>query len=401
MVKEDETKKEKLNRLIIIGNGFDLSLGLKTGYKDFLYDYLKGILKTINDSNQDGWKIHKFKEHVQYENELLEFMIPISNINQLLNFEFKRRKNYEELTEYLFEDDCLIYKFQLLQKFHNNSVNKRWTDIEILYYDSLVKILDEEILGKKILNMRKELEDVESNEIARLIYEFNKQFSILRNELITYLKTIKLPWEEGVKIKLLKRECMSYTSTFFDTLMESKKDQEEINDITIVNFNYTESLKSLLSICSKKEVKEVIHIHGEIEDKESVIFGFGDELDKNYQSIESERSQELFKYIKSPHYFQSMNYKKLNSFINNNRYEVYILGHSCGISDRTLLNEIFENNRCESIRIFYHEKQDGTNNKLETSIEIMKHFKDKIKMREKIKPFTEEDKMRQIKKNEN
>jgi len=74
----------------------------------------------------------------------------------------------------------------------------------------------------------------------------------------------------------------------------------------------------------------------------------------------------------------------------------FILGHSCGISDRTLLNEFFEHEDCKSIRIFYHERKDGTNNKLESSIEIMKHFKDKIKMREKIKTFSKNDKMIQL-----
>ena len=43
----EETKKKKLNRLVILGNGFDLSLGMKTSYKDFLYDYLRNTLVKI------------------------------------------------------------------------------------------------------------------------------------------------------------------------------------------------------------------------------------------------------------------------------------------------------------------------------------------------------------------
>jgi phage FluMu protein Com len=113
--------------------------------------------------------------------------------------------------------------------------------------------------------------------------------------------------------------------------------------------------------------------------------------------LESVRSRELFRYIKSPHYFQTPRYKELNQFINQGEYEVYILGHSCGISDRTLLNEIFENEDCKSIRIFYHEREDLSNNKLDSSIEIMKHFTDKKRMRKIIKDFTDDDKMVQLK----
>jgi hypothetical protein len=35
-----------MNRLVIIGNGFDLAHGLPTSYKDFIDDYWKGIRYT-------------------------------------------------------------------------------------------------------------------------------------------------------------------------------------------------------------------------------------------------------------------------------------------------------------------------------------------------------------------
>jgi len=36
-----------MNRLIIIGNGFDLAHGLKTSYNDFLLSYLKTALLQV------------------------------------------------------------------------------------------------------------------------------------------------------------------------------------------------------------------------------------------------------------------------------------------------------------------------------------------------------------------
>ena len=43
-------------------------------------------------------------------------------------------------------------------------------------------------------------------------------------------------------------------------------------------------------------------------------------------------------------------------------YQVFIMGHSCGNSDRTLLNTLFEHDNCLSIKVFYRQYKDGTDN---------------------------------------
>ncbi len=47
-----------MNRLILIGNGFDLAHGLKTSYADFIDWYwtkrVKGFYTTISDISNDG-----------------------------------------------------------------------------------------------------------------------------------------------------------------------------------------------------------------------------------------------------------------------------------------------------------------------------------------------------------
>ena len=60
------------------------------------------------------------------------------------------------------------------------------------------------------------------------------------------------------------------------------------------------------------------------------------------------------------------------------------MGHSCGLSDRTMLNTIFENPNCISIKVFYHLKEDGTDNYTEMIQNISRHFNKKKLMREKI-----------------
>ena len=51
-------------------------------------------------------------------------------------------------------------------------------------------------------------------------------------------------------------------------------------------------------------------------------------------------------------YFQTSNYHDLVRFIESNIFQVFILGHSCGLSDRTMLNMIFEHDHCKSIKLF-------------------------------------------------
>ena len=36
-----------MNRLVIIGNGFDLAHGLKTSYKDFIKDYINSVINFV------------------------------------------------------------------------------------------------------------------------------------------------------------------------------------------------------------------------------------------------------------------------------------------------------------------------------------------------------------------
>ena len=88
-------------------------------------------------------------------------------------------------------------------------------------------------------------------------------------------------------------------------------------------------------------------------------------------------------------------YNKLESFYGEKWYDkffnVYIMGHSCGISDRILLNSIFEHPKCRNIKIYYHKRDDGTTDYFEKTQEISRHFKPEYKsvMRNRIVPFNE------------
>lgn len=72
-----------------------------------------------------------------------------------------------------------------------------------------------------------------------------------------------------------------------------------------------------------------------------------------------------------------------------------MIGHSCGLSDRTLLREIFEHKRCHKIKLFFYEENDGITDFFEKSVEVMRHFENKNLVRQRVS-FDEKNKMLQL-----
>lgn len=90
------------------------------------------------------------------------------------------------------------------------------------------------------------------------------------------------------------------------------------------------------------------------------------------------------KNIKSIRYLESNNYRKMLQFIEAEPYQVYILGHSCGNSDRTLQNTLFEHKNCVSIKPYYYQKDDGSDNYMEIVQNICRNFTDMKLMRDRV-----------------
>ena len=66
-----------------------------------------------------------------------------------------------------------------------------------------------------------------------------------------------------------------------------------------------------------------------------------------------------------------------------------IMGHSCGNSDRTLLNTIFEHENCVSIKPFYHEWEENgekKNNYLDIVQNIYRNFTNLNLYRDRVVP---------------
>ena len=238
-----------------------------------------------------------------------------------------------------------------------------WVDIENEYYNSL----------KEILELK------QSAKLAA-IQKLNSIMKTLIHELENYMHEQKSNRYENEYLNIFKSNILKDDLSI---LIPTFDEDEPPKNILLLNFNYTNNLKRY----SISENIETNYIHGETNRPDNpIIFGFGDEIDSDYKKLEDERQNEFLDYIKSFGYFKTSNYHNLIRFISSDNYQVYTLGHSCGLSDRTMLNMIFEHDNCKSIKIFYYGTK-GENNYKQLTQEISRHFTNKAKLRERIVSF--------------
>ena len=368
-----------MNRLILIGNGFDLAHGLDTRYNDFILWYLKKCFKqAFKDWNYNDEILHV--ERTQFAAEL--FLAPEDRIADYIDELYKTNGFHSLIYSESYPNKPSPFYIQFKSDFLSLLLSKcnfsTWVSIENEYYSELKSILYDEPRKR-----------------SPKLQALNNSFAYITKQLEEYLNTI---------------QCFSIHPDFGD-ILESPIYNKDIlnpkwegdvqpNDSLILNFNYTNTVenyfKSSRDTLPIERIK-VNYIHGRLQDKNNpIIFGFGDELDADYARMELEKNNGYFEHIKSFGYFKTSNYYNLIRFLDSDEYQIFILGHSCGLSDRTMLNMIFEHENCKSIKIYYYENKEGQNNFTELTQEISRHFKDKAMMRRKIVSIDKSSPMPQV-----
>ncbi|MEO8759634.1 MAG: AbiH family protein [Bacteroidia bacterium] len=347
-----------MNKVIILGNGFDLAHGLKTRYSDFILWYLNKVFTQINSQ-------------FLYQDDLIKLsrqgaIMPIAEFKYINDFIRTYNNEYTPIT--------IEFKHSFFQKLIMSNADFNWVDIESMYYEELKKLY-----SSTSPNTKKELKDL------------NKCFDLIKKELIEHLKQVdNTQWNEDINSHLQK--------TINETIARNKNTLADESRILILNFNYTSTIEMYLKDPKLANLVSINYIHGNLknEEKNPIIFGYGDEMDSHYEKIEQLNDNEFLSNFKSFWYLKTNNYRSLQSFLNsgsilNNSFEVHVMGHSCGLSDRVLLNSIFEHSKCQSIKIYYYEKSKVDNDFFEKTQEISRHFKhsSKGRMRTIIVPFEE------------
>ncbi len=418
-----------MNRIILIGNGFDLAHGLETSYKNFIDNYWLKTFSSIQKANL----FHHFENG---ELEIPSVSMLMKKINSFEDFKNFLTKNYP--------GEKIIIRNKFLMHLSRKRNLKNWVDIENEYYLLLMKainnnsipddvpypiddlnsdfnaikkmlaeylIIEESNLNKRITQNfptiqktigRHIYEPIQINDISEV--KFHELAENEKKQIESNLNNPNLnPWGANLKEKLIYESLkdpidLGELKNLMRSEKEIKKFESEPQSIIFLNFNYTSthkiytSPKQYQSSLSNDKVDH-IQIHGSLLKHENnpMIFGFGDEIDEKYKSIESLNDNRYLEHIKSINYLESENYKKLLSYINSDNFQVFVFGHSCGISDRTLLNTIFEHDNCASIKVFYKNREDESDNFSDIVRNISRNFSDKPKMRDRVvnKNFSE------------
>ena len=406
-----------MNRLVLIGNGFDLAHGLKTSYKNFIDWYWNKVLYELSLCSEKVWS-----------DQLCTFIIKSNNYTWH-SFMFNSVSTLnppngsEVICDILNDKENFEVKFlTLFGRIIKSIETKKWVDIENDYYsllydpiqikeDKSLKELNEQLdyikkllaeyllvvqngaLSKSIIN--KDLKDKMFAPIKLCEIAVSAQDSLrffVKNRLADpefNIKDLYERWDKewnltinSEKSKQIKNfeEILKYIGIDEFTDEEIPDDFLFPHNMMLLNFNYTEIADQYI----KNSIFEVNHIHGDLNNVEGMIFGYGDELDENYKKIQNLNNNEYLKNSKSVRYLEADNYRNMLNFIESGPYQIYIMGHSCGNSDRTLLNTLFEHQNCASIKPFYYKKDDNSDTYLEIVQNISRNFTNMKQMRDRV-----------------
>ena len=394
-----------MNRIIIIGNGFDLAHGLKTSYANFIDWYWEKRIKDLknehtNESDDGLCKLvmKYFGSWSDYYKSAITFK-RLKDIDILNNIR-KDRNQFD-----------ISYSSKLFENINKFVENKGWVDIENEYYCFLANKIEPQKLNKeldiikenlveylngineegfsKIGNMKKNF----YSPIKYSDFSVESKNNIVHEILKSRLKAGDKYWENLLSSygKMCnKKDLLEIRNGNLNYLLKIDSDTKNKNfpelflpDMTMVlNFNYTNIADQYFSEASSRF--SVNHIHGTLDKPESIIFGYGDEKDETFKDLQKRNDKESLKNIKSIKYLEAPNYRKLLAFMESSPYQIFIIGHSCGQSDGTLLNTLFEHKNCISIKPFYRLKDDGTDNYMELVQNISRNFTDMKLMRDRV-----------------
>lgn len=395
-----------MNRIVLIGNGFDLAHGLKTSYADFIdwyWDYrVRGFVGNLTDTSKDI--LCSFKDltgEIWNVNAFNGLKIGYVSGTNIVKHIIEKKDIFDTRFSIFFESICKSIE------------NKGWVDIENEYYNLLKKYAIEYPSDVNTKDLNKQLQYIQ-----HLLIKYLKH--IIEEQKVSIVESIKSKIYAPIKlddisvsgkniikgcvdlwmkqdVALVKEKMRRYgykeednmdsINYFRDKYMEGKIFFSDVprtymlpDAVMLLNFNYTNTAQ----LYHEADLGFINYIHGKIDNPQSVIFGYGDEQDDDYKKIQKLNDNECLANVKTIKYQESDNYKKLLSFAESAPFQACIMGHSCGNSDRTLLNTLFEHKNCISIKPYYYKKEDGTDNYLELVQNISRNFTDMKLMRDRV-----------------
>ncbi len=359
--------KKLMNKIVLIGNGFDLAHGMKTSYSDFIDDFENDLKnefynRSLNyDEYEDNTDVSVSKEYKYYNPSNYGFKKDLKafKFNNIF-FEYVLNRfmalNYYDLEGFFYE---------VLKQADINNIDKLNSDFYsfINHLEKYLTKVEDEFIEKNNNSI---------SEISEHIYS-----PILFNELSQDAKLSLSRKYDAWSINEISRKIA--TERIYGDFKKVNKSFDS-ETILLLNFNYTGTADLY-----KKDKAQTINIHGKLNEAENpIIFGYGDELDSEYSVIENMNDNRFLEHFKSINYAKTENYKQVLEYIDSDLFQVCIMGHSCGNTDRTLLNTIFEHDNCASVKIYYYQKSATQDYYLDVYKNISRNFNSKAKLRDRV-----------------
>jgi len=322
-----------MNRLIIIGNGFDLAHKLRTSYSDFIFDYLTMSIQTAM-LNGD------------YEDDL----ISITNQNGKI---LQRKVNWnetntiniiKEILEHKDTDGKIILKFksELFRELTDNFRFFHWFEIENAYSN---------ILLKYVKNIPEYISNNNEKNYFHRFQKMNNEFDFLKSLLISYLNKEYTKFDDNNLSDKIHEMLFKKDKLFNYNLNE--------DETLVLNFNYTELIEKYINRNYNKI--RIKNIHGSLKNPENILFGFGDSSHESYKKMFKIQNQEALRHIKTISPYSLKIVDDTINFLESNYFQVIIAGHSCSVTDFYILSKIFNHPKCTSVRILHHTNQNSKN----------------------------------------
>ncbi|MBY4972369.1 bacteriophage abortive infection AbiH family protein [Streptococcus suis] len=293
-----------MDKLFIIGNGFDIAHGLKSDYlyfKKFVYEKAFGenqILSSIDDTKQ-------IEDFFLEEDEKIELELDSIELPASINFEYSIDNNFYR------------YFYQILLKLCK--IEEFWRDFE----KSLVNIGG---LLVETFPSSPEYAPHIAEDTADSIKEFISY--AIPQLLRKWISNVYQDWENELEERTISKHISK------DTIMLSK-------DAYFLTFNYTPVLEEYYGIFPK----QICHIHGEL-DKTKLLMGHGDYYSKPQEdptatpyyldvAVEATRKPVQKQLQKHAEFFDGLKDVK----------ELYVIGFNLTdshIVDRPYFEELFE-----------------------------------------------------------
>lgn len=347
-----------MKRLYILGNGFDLYMGMKTSYKNFFENGgYSSIKKEINIKNEIQMlsirrtknifdlksKIEKVSERIFSSidgkiNNLFLLYLVISN-NELIYWQDveKQIKPYIKCAkEALTNIKMSIEEERIIEHLSGEEIEMEMEEIKG-NYEEIEKILKKLILKKFIRN---KCDKNDKNIILRELNKFEKEFG-------QYIKNLDNPLEVD-DLDIVTKKIKNVFNKLQDELKES--------GINVITFNYTDYLKDYFEV--------FVNIHGTTENP---IFGI--------DSKEAEEDQQYIYFTKTSRVLEAnIEKKEVVSPLTYIPYtgEIVFFGHSLAEADYSYFQSIFDYydiyNNTINLKFLYYDYSVDSKEKMHASV---------------------------------